>query len=254
MSTSGGTSWVATLGATAVVSLALHAGGLALAARLEPRTPPPQRPVEVSFDAVEPPPPPKEEPPPPPPPEPPKEKPAPKRVAMADLPPPPKSLKPPPPPPPNEEPPPSAPPAKAVPITGLSLSSTVDSGSFSVGTGNTMYGKASEVAADPKQVKPYAAKDAAPPQRISRQPRKLGDVDIPYPPEARRAGVEGPVKLLLRIDTQGRVVSARVLSDPGAGLGEAAREAVLRMRFEPGLLDGEPVEVDYLYIYRFTLE
>jgi protein TonB len=245
-------SWVGALGATAAVSLALHAGGLALASRLEPRTPPPAPPVEVDFEVVpEPPPPepPRAEPPPPP------ELPAPRRVSMAKLPPPPRDAKPPPPPPPNEAPPPSSAPAKAVPLTGLSLSSTVESGSFAVGTGNTLYGKAPEVAPDPREVKPYAAEGTAPPPRLSAQPRLLEQPEVPYPPEARRAGVEGKVKLLLRIDREGRVVSARVLADPGGGLGEAARAGALRFRFSPGLLDGEPVEVpDFLYTYTFVLE
>lgn len=248
-SAGGGSSWKGTLGATAAVSLALHAGGLALASRLEPRRPPPQAPVEVAFEAVTPPPePPRAEPPPPP------EPPAPRRVSMARLPPPPAG-KPPPPPPPSEAPPQGAPPAKAVPLTGLSLSSTVESGGFAVTTGNTLYGKAPEVAPEPRSVKPYAAEGTAPPPRLSAQPRLLEQPEVPYPPEARRAGVEGKVKLLLRIDRQGRVVAARVLSDPGGGLGEAARAGALRFHFSPGLLDGEPVEVpDFLYTYTFVLE
>ena len=252
MSSGGGTgSWVGTLGATAAVSLALHAGGLALASRLEPRRPPPQRPVEVEFEAVPPPAPepPRAEPPPPPAPA------APRRVSVARLPPPPPGARPPPPPPPSEAPPPDAPRARAVPLTGLSLSSTVSSGAFAVGTGNTLYGKAPEVAPAPEQVKPYAADGTAPPPRLSAQPRLLEQPEVPYPPEARRAGVEGKVKLLLRIDREGRVVSARVLADPGAGLGEAARAGALRFRFNPGLLDGEPVEVpDFPYTYTFVLE
>lgn len=249
-----GLSRLGALGATVAVSLALHAGGLALAQRLEPIPAAKPKPVEVEFEAVTPPPPPappKAEPPPPPPaPEPP---PPPRRVAMAKLPPPPRDA--PPPPPPNEAPPPDAPPAKAAPKVGISLSSTAQSGGFAVGVGNTLYGKAPEVAADPENVKPYAAKDTAPPARRSSQPRLLEQPEVPYPAEARRAGLEGQVKLLLRIDREGRVVAARVLAEPGGGLGEAARAGALRFRFSPGLLEGEPVEVpDLIYTYTFVLE
>ena len=128
-------------------------------------------------------------------------------------------------------------------MVGLSLDSTVESGGFAVPVGNTTYGKAAEVAANPKDVKPYAAENTAPPARISRQPKLLDKAEPPYPEAARRAGIEGPVTLLLHIDAAGHVVTARVLSDPGAGLGEAARTHALKLRFSPGLLEGEPVEV-----------
>jgi periplasmic protein TonB len=245
-----------TLGLTALAALALHAGGLAAASRLEPRRPEKAQPVEVEFEAVAPEPPPAPPPraAPPPPPEPP----ARTRVAYNRLPPPKADEAPPPPPPPSEPPPPDAPPARAAPRVGISLSSTAQGGAFAVGVGNTLRGKASEVAADPKDVKPYAAPEdpAAPAPRPSRQPRLLSRPEVPpYPPEARRAGVEGQVRLLLRIDAQGRVAEARVLAEPGAGLGEAARQDALRLRFSPGLLEGEPVEVpDYPYTYTFVLE
>ena len=245
--------WAGTLAATATVSLALHAGGLELLSRLEPRRTAPERPVEVDFEAVTPPPPPprvesaRPEPRPP-------EPAAPRRIAVARLARAPPDAKPPPP-PPNEPPPPGAPRARAVPLTGLSLSSTVESGAFAVTTGNTFYGKAPGVAPDPEEVKPYAAEGTAPPSRRSAQPRLLEQPEVPYPAEARRAGLEGKVKLLLHLDRQGRVVSARILADPGGGLGEAARAGALRFRFSPGQLDGEPVEVpDFPYTYTFVLE
>jgi protein TonB len=126
---------------------------------------------------------------------------------------------------------------------GLSENSTTSSGTFSVQTGNTNYGKAADVAADPKSVRAYSSEGTAPTQKISRQPKLLEKTEPPYPEAARRSEIEGPVMLLLHIDAQGRVVSARVLSEPGAGLGEAARAHALRLRFSPGLLDGEAVEV-----------
>jgi periplasmic protein TonB len=251
--------WAGRLAGAAAVSALLHAGGLALAARLGPRPSQVLRPVEVDFETVEPPPPPPEPPraEPPPPPEP---RAPPRRVAVARLPPPPKAEKPPPPPPPNEPPPPDAPPARAAPRVGVSLSSTASGGGFAVGVGNTLYGKAPEVAADPREVKPYSAQGTAPPPppgpKLSSQPRLLEQPEVPpYPEAARRAGLQGQVKLLLHVDRQGRVVSVRVLSDPGGGLGEAARAAALRFRFSPGVLDGEPVEVpDFPHTYTFVLE
>jgi protein TonB len=137
---------------------------------------------------------------------------------------------------------------------GISLGSTATGGSFAVGVGNTLYGKAEEVAPDPKDVKPYAAEGTAPPRRVSAQPKLLRLVEPVYPPAARKAGVEGPVLLLLRIDARGRVVAARVVSEPGAGTGEAARAALLRSEFSPALLEGDAVETEIRFTYNFVLE
>jgi protein TonB len=249
-SSSGTGGRLAVIALTATVSLALHASGLAAASRLEPRAPVKPAPVEVEFEAVTPPPL-REEPPPSPRPL------SPKRVAMAKLPRSPKDLPPPPPPPPNDPPQKEERPAKVAPRVGVSLSSTTVGGEFAVGVGNTLHGKAPEVAADPKDVKPYREEGTAPSPKVSRQPRCVLDRDQlpPYPPAARRAGVEGQVMLLLHIDAQGRVLSARVQAEPGYGLGEAARANATRIHCSPGLLEGEPVEVpDFPYRYTFVLE
>ena len=202
-------------------------------------------PVVVEFEAAPPPPAPVPAPPKP------AERAAPRRVAISRLPPPP--AEPPPPPPPNEPPPPAAPAARAVPRVGVSLSSTTTGGAFAVGVGNTLHGRASEIAADPGAVKPYSAPRTAP-LRLSAQPRLLERPEIPYPPEARREGLEGQVVLLLRIDAEGRVAAARLLSAPGPALGEAARAAALRFRFTPPLLEGEAVETEIRFTYTFVLE
>jgi protein TonB len=136
---------------------------------------------------------------------------------------------------------------------GITLGSTASGGSFAVGVGNTLYGKAREVASDPSEVKPYAG-PSTPPVRLSAQPRLLAQPRVPYPPEARKAGVEGRVLLALAIGRDGAVAAARVLSDPGSGLGEAAREAALRFRFSPALAEGEAVETEIRFTYTFVLE
>jgi len=232
------------LAAMAAVSLALHAGGFAVAVRLEPRPASTPAPLVVDFEAVAPPPAPD--------PITPSVRPPSRRVAASELPP--RSAEPPPPPPPNETPPPETPRARAAPRVGLSLSSTTTAGGLAVGVGNTLYGKPSEVAADPAEVKPYAPDRTEPPARLSARPRLVERPEIPYPKEARNAGVAGQVVLLLRIDGAGRVAGARVLADPGSGLGEAARQAALRFRFTPALLEGEPVETEIRFTYTFVLE
>jgi protein TonB len=159
------------------------------------------------------------------------------------------------PPPPAEEPsPPEAPTARAPPRVGVSLSSTAAGGTFAAGAGNTLYGKSGGRASDPAEVAPYTAERYAPPARLSVPPRLLEAPEVPYPPAARKAGVEGRVTLVLGIGPDGRVVEARVVEDPGAGLGEAARAGALRFRFSPALLAGDAVGTEIRFTYTFVLE
>ncbi|MFW6085749.1 MAG: TonB-dependent siderophore myxochelin receptor MxcH [Myxococcota bacterium] len=84
-------------------------------------------------------------------------------------------------------------------------------------------------------------------------PRLIDEVQAEYPEEARRAGREGSVVLILTLDTEGRVVEARVDEPAGHGLDEAARKAALRFRFAPARKNGEPVPARIRYVYRFRL-
>jgi protein TonB len=141
---------------------------------------------------------------------------------------------------------------RALPKVGLSLASTVSSGAFAVGVGNTVYGRAEERAADPATVRPYSG--GVPAARLSAQPRALELPAIPYPPDARRDGVEGQVVLLLRIDPRGAVIGVRVVDAPSHALARAAQEGARRFRFSAALLEGEPVETEIRFTYTFLLE
>jgi periplasmic protein TonB len=151
---------------------------------------------------------------------------------------------------PEAPPPVNAP--KALPRIGVSLGSTVAAGGFAVGVGNTLQGRPEEKAADPASVRPYAG--AVPEERLSARPRVLELPQIAYPPDARRAGVEGRVVLRLNIDARGQVVGVRVVEAPSPSLAAAAKEGARRFRFTPALLDGAPVETEIRFIYTFFLE
>lgn len=68
-----------------------------------------------------------------------------------------------------------------------------------------------------------------------------------YPAEARDNGIEGCVELEYEISEAGVVENVTVVSDPGSGLGEAARAALeaatAGQSFEPAMLNGQPVRV-----------
>jgi periplasmic protein TonB len=233
-----------TYGLMTAASLALHAGSWVALARL-PEAPAttPAAPVEVAFEVA---------PPPPPAPVPAPAAPdRPRHVPAARLAAAPREALPP---PPNEPLPSSAPKAPRPAIrVGVSLSSTAAGGAFAVGVGNTLYGRAGRTAADPADVKAYAAQRTAT-ERPSSLPRALEIPKIVYPERARREGVAGQVVLILQLDARGAVVDARVVSEPGAGLGAAAREGALRFRFAPAVADGTPVETSIRFTYTFVLE
>jgi len=229
------------------VSAVLHVVTVAL---MPDTRPPPPKHTVVEMAFYEPP-----KPPPPPPkveePEPPRpiEKVKLKPIVKADTPKPPEPL----PPPPNETPPEQ--PTKPVPIVvGVTLSSTTAAGGFAVQVGNTTMGKASDKVVDAANVKPYAAPKYAPPGSADSEPEPIGEFKIPYPEEAKKADVEGNVKLRVTTDEEGRVVDVVVISGPGYGLNEAAREALKRARFKPAMKGGSPVGYTFPYTYVFLLD
>jgi periplasmic protein TonB len=74
-----------------------------------------------------------------------------------------------------------------------------------------------------------------------------------YPQLARQARVAGTVKVEATIGRDGRVRSARAVSGPPL-LRRAAEDAVRQWRYQPGMLNGEPMEVTTQVDVGFTLQ
>ena len=75
-----------------------------------------------------------------------------------------------------------------------------------------------------------------------------------YPDAARTAGIEGTVILHAVIGMNGSPLSLKVMNnqiDPD--LAKAAVEAVSKWRYQPTLLNGDPIEVDTTIMVKFTL-
>jgi len=89
------------------------------------------------------------------------------------------------------------------------------------------------------------------PSEVQR-PTKVRDVAPLYPELARRTGVEGVVTIECSIDTEGRVVDARVLGGHPL-LRSAALEAVRQWRYTPTRLNGVPVAVIMSVTVQFRL-
>jgi TonB family protein len=73
-----------------------------------------------------------------------------------------------------------------------------------------------------------------------------------YPPEAKRARIQGTVVLAAIIGKDGKIKNLNVISGPSM-LVDAAVGAVQQWRYRPYVLQGEPVEVDTTITVNFNL-
>jgi|GEM_PF-3034112 len=96
--------------------------------------------------------------------------------------------------------------------------------------------------------------------RIPAAPVKAPEYDTPpvpiyralasYPDAA--AGIEGLIRVRLRIDTAGNVRDAKILEGGNPALERATLDAAVRWRFQPALRNGIPVEADVTIPFHFS--
>ena len=89
-------------------------------------------------------------------------------------------------------------------------------------------------------------------------PTIIGGLDavrknLVYPDLAIRAGVEGTVIVLAYVNKDGVVTGTDVVRGIGGGCDEAAMEAVKKVRFNPGMQRGKPVNVKVSVPVKFRL-
>ena len=84
--------------------------------------------------------------------------------------------------------------------------------------------------------------------RLLQQPKPI------YPASAESAGIQGTVLLRAVISTDGVIMGLTVLSSPDPMLANAATESVRQWRYQPTLLNGEPVEVVTTISVNFRLD
>jgi TonB family protein len=82
---------------------------------------------------------------------------------------------------------------------------------------------------------------------------------LKYPEEAKKNGVQGQVVLKFVVTKEGKIIDIEPLRDPGAGLGDAAKEVVMSMndlpqRWSSGKMNGIPVNVWYTLPIKFSLD
>jgi len=74
-----------------------------------------------------------------------------------------------------------------------------------------------------------------------------------YPAIAKQAHVQGPVSIQILVNEEGKVLSAQVVSG-NAMLSTSAKEAAMRARFSPTMLNGQPVKIQGVITYNFVLQ
>lgn len=86
------------------------------------------------------------------------------------------------------------------------------------------------------------------------KPEVISRVEPDYPDLARRARVEGTVSLEATIDKHGNVTGARVLASLPMGLDKSAVSALMKWKFKPATLAGQPVNVRHVVNIKFSLQ
>jgi protein TonB len=106
---------------------------------------------------------------------------------------------------------------------------------------------------------PLPPEPPQPPSEEAVQPPKLvpeSRVLPEYPEVARKDGIEGEVLLDVTVKTDGSVgaVALKQGVPECPAMGESARAAVLRWKFEPATENGKPVEMTVAIPVRFRLD
>ena len=113
-----------------------------------------------------------------------------------------------------------------------------------------------DVASPADSASPATSRPGPAPLRVGgtvQPPRKIHDVKAEYPQAALDARITGVVTIEATVGVDGTITEAEVLKGV-AELNDAALTSVRQWRFEPVLLNGEPVPVIIVLSVNFTLK
>lgn len=93
---------------------------------------------------------------------------------------------------------------------------------------------------------------------VESMPKMIGGManllkSVKYPVVARKGGVEGNVIVKIVVDEEGNPLNPTIMRSPSAVLDDAAVEAVMKQRFEPGRQRGRAVKVEVVIPVKFRL-
>ncbi|HKO51633.1 MAG TPA: TonB family protein [Polyangiaceae bacterium] len=159
-----------------------------------------------------------------------------------------------------------APAAPALDLSGVTLTNDTGSGfAMPVGDGSALHGPIGlpvpreQVGASPSAA-PSAAKapalvDARDLSEHPRPPSLTALLRANYPEQARQRGLRGSASLRARIDADGLIRGARVLSESSAGFGSACRRTVLGSHWSaPRAKNGGAVATEIVYTCHFEVD
>ena len=145
---------------------------------------------------------------------------------------------------------------KALPVQhqvfGVSRKSMTSAQGEAVKMGNTL-----AKAPDQEVLKPSDRDSLPVPSEeylVTKMPSLKTEVRIPYPPDAKKKGIEGAVVMDILIDSSGKVREVKLIEGPDESLNSAAVSATRNFQFTPALIQDKPVAVRIRYAYRFVLE
>lgn len=88
---------------------------------------------------------------------------------------------------------------------------------------------------------------------LEKPPEAVSQVSPAYPPELRKAKIEGTVTLVFVLSEEGRVEEPRVENSSRPEFEKPALEAIRKWRFRPGEKDGQPVRTYIRVPMRFRV-
>jgi protein TonB len=165
-------------------------------------------------------------------------------------------------PPPTPTPVPEEAPSSAPPVLVDGFSATTPVGGIAVrgGGGPRAGGAASGPGGGGETGEPRGTRGAiAPAYALTEEPVFLDNVSAAemrryYPEDARKAKIEGPVRIKLVVADDGSVSRVTVLEDPTGRFADAARRVARLYRFKPAKIDGRPVATEIEFTVHFELE
>jgi protein TonB len=152
-------------------------------------------------------------------------------------------------PPPEIEAPPEAPPEPVLAEAPQRVAISADL-EVAVGSGGVLAGFGevrSLAAAETVQAEAFDVTD------LEKRPEAVSQTPPTYPPELRKAKIEGSVTLVFVLDETGRVEDPRVENSSRPEFEKPALDAIRRWRFRPGMKDGQPVRTYIRVPLRFRV-
>ena len=90
------------------------------------------------------------------------------------------------------------------------------------------------------------------PAMITRPP-ELGSLNVAFPDDALKNGVEGTVKVSMTLGEDGKVRDIQIVQDMPFGVGDAVKKALEKWTFQPATLQGKPVAMRMTLDYIVSL-